>query len=70
MAEWISVEDGLPKPFRYVLFFNKDWNRVRLGWNHADGQWYDCENYTDIGDVGSSVTHWLPLPSPPAVSDE
>ena len=66
--KWISVEDELPKPFEYVLLFNKDWNKVRLGWNHIHGQWFDCENYTKIGDISNGVTHWMPLPKTPTTA--
>ncbi len=71
MAEWTSVEDRLPEDGRQVLVYSKrknygDFTAIvspRRGMYVGDGDWITLQDW----DV--KPTHWMPLPSPPEVSD-
>lgn len=71
-AQWISVEDRLPSEMAEVDVFIKGpkWTR---GERVADA-WVDCGNWfiatdgDEIEDV-KYVTHWRPLPEPPAADE-
>jgi hypothetical protein len=61
---WISVEDELPK--RDELFTHDSVVVLTLGlrtvlgfYNYDKGEWVD----------NTQVTHWMPLPQPPVVSN-
>ena len=58
MAEWISVEDRLPKQFgKYLVVCEGiDIAQIRL-W---EGMW----------DSLTEVTYWMPLPEPPRTPKE
>lgn len=70
MAEWISVEDGLPKPQMYAdyvaVLFATEGGEVCAGycipqmkvraWRSIQGRRY----------TRKEVTHWMPLPPPPS----
>lgn len=55
---WISVKDRLPDEKQRVLVRCKTVGTT-VGWR-LWGEWM-----TDLGDGGSEVTHWTPLPDPP-----
>ena len=55
---WISVKDRLPDEKQRVLVRCKTVGTT-VGWR-LWGEWM-----TDLGDGGSKVTHWMPLPEPP-----
>lgn len=61
--DWISVKERLPEEQTGVLIAVKDCRSVIAQvWN---GRW------TDVGESGldyeqDDVTHWMPLPEPPA----
>jgi len=59
---WIPVSERLPgSPYDVMVF---DGKFVWMGWRRNDGQWFE---YVETGQVPhSGVTHWQPLPSPPA----
>lgn len=59
--EWISVKDRFPEPGVEVFAYGR--------FNHQDYVLIDMyDNYTsDWHNLGSSVTHWMPItyPTPP-----
>ena len=66
MNEWISVEDRLPKIGTPVI--------VQGGCGYYDGE--NWRTYLAIKSNGAyaviqwKVTHWMPLPAPPAEEGE
>ncbi len=58
VQEWISVDDRLPEEKQRVLVRCKTIGTT-VGWR-LWGTWM-----TDLGDGGSEVTHWMPMPQPP-----
>ena len=67
MTEWISVKDRLPELDAPILAWVSTYYQNRGGFEIAmrwaqDGKWWTlraCE-------LRNSVTHWMPLPEPPA----
>lgn len=55
--QWIPVKDRLPEEKQRVLVRCKTVGTT-VGWR-LWGEWM-----TDLGDGGSEVTHWMPLPKP------
>lgn len=74
LSEWISVEEGLPDNRKYVLIClgkkTVEGYLDRYGENQERLMWFTSrfapEGYTN-GYV-EGVTHWMPLPAPPATS--
>ena len=65
MPEWISVKDKLPDDDTIVLVYApQSGEPARPGYHHGD-EWRwetsDCIEY--------DVTHWMPMPEPPEVTD-
>ncbi|MFK3699392.1 DUF551 domain-containing protein [Serratia ureilytica] len=60
-SEWIKCEEQLPQQNEEVLVFGESWGTVVAFINHH-GNWDDGDFYADI----SGITHWMPLPEPPA----
>lgn len=58
--QWISVKERLPDEKQRVLVRCKTVGTT-VGWR-LWGEWM-----TDLGDGGSEVTHWMPLPDAPEV---
>ena len=58
VQEWISVDDRLPEEKQRVLVRCKTIGTT-VGWRLWE-TWM-----TDLGDGGSEVTHWMPMPQPP-----
>lgn len=61
---WISVEDELPPIF--PLNPNESMNVITYGL-HTMVNWYDYERGKWVRD--SEITHWMPLPQPPVLSN-
>jgi len=59
---WIPVEERLPDVDKSVLFVDKDGARY-LGYHGEHGFW--CHGHEDCFQIDDSITHWMPLPSPP-----
>ena len=55
--QWIPVKDRLPEEKQRVLVRCKTVGTT-VGWR-LWGEWM-----TDLGDGGSEVNHWMPLPEP------
>jgi Protein of unknown function (DUF551) len=61
---WISVKDRLPDKDCSALV--TDGRRVTLtGWTQSDGWALDREDKA-FGTTAETLTHWMPLPEPPA----
>ena len=56
--EWVSVEERLPEPTYCVLVYTTDYS-IEVDALDSDGEWMSYE-----------VTHWMPLPEPPAKEDQ
>lgn len=56
---WIKVEERLPQAFRPVIVCRED-GKVEQGMKDV-GDWWKV-----YGTRTKHVTHWLPLPAPPA----
>lgn len=68
---WISVEDELPKKGTSVLIFSSGWNEPMIGYYKAwnwQRKTHMFHSYTD-NSTWYNVTHWMPLPAPPVVSN-
>ena len=57
---WVSVEDRLPEPDVEVACLIDSEHPV-VGRNSSR---FNCITYTGLA-ISGSVTHWMPLPSPP-----
>lgn len=65
--EWISVKDKLPNHEQSVIFYKKSGPRIGKFWLNV-GREKPCFTSTSSLDyiVDGKVTHWMPLPNPPA----
>lgn len=65
IPEWIPVSERLPEGREDVLvvaFWHEKWN-VLIGWYAPGGEvWH----VGPMEDTGYQVSHWMPLPEPPA----
>jgi hypothetical protein len=66
---WISVKDRLPNPSDFVIVCvlhpsGNGYSRVPVTARFEDNEW-TAVNWMN-GTVVDSVTHWMPLPNPPA----
>ena len=59
---WISVDDELPEENKWVLTYNG--SSINLLMLAGNGGWYDHSVAKH-----RNVTHWMPLPAPPVVSN-
>ena len=59
---WISVKDKLPLGQDRLLVFERIYDQPVIGF-YLDGRWH-----TEIADDYSDVTHWMPLPESPKIS--
>ena len=67
--EWVSVEERLPPLRENVLvcaYWHEHWG-VYIGWNSGHGWTVSC-GIGQRSDV--QVSHWMPLPAPPAKEDQ
>lgn len=62
VQQWISVKDRLPEDEKKVLCILDDGFLCILEWCSWDWLWNDGHNVYAEKDV----THWMPLPQPPA----
>ena len=58
-GEWISVEERLPEPKKWVLVFTRHMNHPVVCF--YEDVWYFLGGFFSKG----QVTHWMPLPEPP-----
>jgi len=65
--EWISVEERVPNEdenYNAMLCYFEGWDDMffqrTLEYDFNFDEWSDHE-----GNIYNSVTHWMPLPSPP-----
>lgn len=75
---WIPVGERLPDVDARAMFghwadypgSDKEWLWVASGELHEDGQyWFDfVDQYMEVRNW-HTVTHWMPLPTPPEVGD-
>jgi len=71
MSEWISVEDRLPvrdigPESENVLTYCVDKGCVQGFYCHDDEEWYDIYGRPLALWSTDDITHWQPLPEPPA----
>lgn len=69
MSEWNRMVDGWPEIGDYVVIclFNKNVEVGYLQRGPSAGAYYFSEAYGDDFLVNAEgVTHWMPLPEPPA----
>lgn len=69
MDEWHRIEEGLPAATEKVLGWSVDEGEVRIVWRGEDNPdgtrpWRIDD---DSGCATMTVSHWIPLPAPPAV---
>lgn len=57
-AEWISVEERLPEPKKWVLVFTRHMHHPVVCF--YEDVWYFLGGFFSKG----QVTHWMPLPEP------
>lgn len=63
--EWISVEDRLPDElFTAVLIYCPKNQNIYCAYLNARNEWHIFD-YGAGQQVVESVTHWMPLPTPP-----
>ncbi len=55
MSDWISIEDKKPEKGEYYLVYRKENNFPTTRFYNSSGNWL----------TRATVTHWMPLPSPP-----
>lgn len=71
MTEWIKVKDKLPpeKPFNSVyivtMFSHLKHRKFVEPLHYIGGQWLTMHEEEQL-DPEYEVTHWMPLPEPPA----
>lgn len=69
MTEWISVKDRLPDTFDDVLVYSNDCI-ISIAWRETEKRkngivgWHWNSYCKRLG----YVTHWMPLPEPPEVT--
>jgi hypothetical protein len=72
MSEWIAVEDELPTKQVEVVFYTNPFEWWSGMYTPADlyGSDGEFQYHQHWGDDGyhavNNVTHWMPLPTPPA----
>jgi len=66
-AKWISVEERLPEKVCVcvVNYLDEDGDYDYAFMGYEVNEWWDNDNYKV-----DSVTHWMPLPTPPEQSSE
>lgn len=64
MTEWISVNEMLPRCGERVLARSGPF--VGEAYRTSAGSWYRQSGIAWRDALDTSVTHWMPLPEPPA----
>lgn len=65
MGEWISVEERLPVDLGTVLVANK----AGVSFAHFNGAYWEKGAATKHKPI-KTITHWMPLPTPPEVNHD
>ena len=58
--DWISVKDRLPSEDGEYLTYNAD--------DIGSDNFYYCDDFANgrwVTDLNGTISHWMPLPSPP-----
>ena len=62
---WIPCSERLPEKYTEVLAYSPFWGKIVVAlWNGE----YWLEQWTDDDLQSSEITHWMPLPEPPEVT--
>lgn len=75
VPQWLSVDERLPEPETEVLAAFDDgyvwamWQKWSLADEYEEGE-SPFDYYKDVGAGIHTVTHWMPLPNPPAKGRE
>ena len=64
--KWISVKERLPEDEDCVLFVSKNEIYICIWFNHWDSVSGNMAGCYDKQVKISDITHWMPLPEPPA----
>jgi hypothetical protein len=68
-VEWIRSKDRQPNDLQEVLIWKGNWKmETRI---YYDSDWYTMDGFStmNIDSKPEKVTHWQPLPNPPAAYD-
>lgn len=68
-TRWIPVSERMPRDESRVLFIAPGWIEPSMGWwSEGEQIWLDCgtDSQNHIEHPAGLVTHWMPLPAPPA----
>lgn len=70
-AGWIAVTERLPKPYDEVMVWPIPSNNSRTADINTIGVWRYGEYESGFGwnESVCQVTHWMPLPPPPAIGE-
>ncbi len=68
--KWISVEDRLPEKYEDVLIYRGQFigNLINVYTYLGNNEWEDEYGYWSRT-KDESITHWMPLPTPPTVKE-
>ena len=72
---WIPVSERLPEFGTSILFYDSILEKINkgtctaLGGNKNNLQWYTDDNLFYHGNRCEYITHWMPLPEPPEVTE-
>ncbi len=67
MSEWISIKDELPEFHEEILFYVDDQLAVMKGAFYRNSHKFKAYGkFTEASFYKGEVTHWMPLPKPPA----
>ena len=64
--DWISVDERLPEYLESVLCYSEDLGKVYEAYYQPQTGCF----HTNMVEAYPNVTHWMPLPEPPEVSDD
>lgn len=75
--EWIDVEDRLPPQDAYVLVAQLNTDRKRSYYMYTvytarrySHSWFDGKDDEEVKPREGRITHWMPIPDPPPLSDK
>ena len=63
--QWISVEDRLPETVLVCLVYDGQSEKVGVR-EFANKQFYSIDSDGEDGLCSNYITHWMPMPEPPA----
>jgi hypothetical protein len=64
-AKWVTVEERVPADDETVLVCLHTGQIVTGWWAPGINEWRNCSNGARFVDMGTNVTHWMPLPEAP-----